>query len=216
MMLVIGNKNYSSWSMRPWVLLTHFSVPFSEHQLWLDTPEFKRDIASISPTRRVPVLHDKSAVIWDSLAICEYVNECYLQQKAWPADMQARAQARCIAAEMHSGFAALRSQLPMNCRRSPKARHWDQAAQADINRVISIWETLREAAQHASAQPYLFGEFSIADAMFAPVVVRFSGYGVELPERSLAYQQAMLAAPGVSQWMAAGVAETQRLPHEEV
>ena len=144
--LVIGNKNYSSWSLRPWLLLRHGGVAFAEVLLPLDTPEFEREVGKWSPTRRVPVLHDQGRVVWDSLAICEYANERWLGGRGWPADLARRAVARCAAAEMHSGFGALRGQLPMNVRRVPRERHWDEAAQRDIDRVQALWRELRGAA----------------------------------------------------------------------
>ena len=133
--LVIGNKNYSSWSLRPWLLLRHFGIPFDEVRLNLDTPEFFAQIGRWSPTRTVPVLHDDGLVVPDSLAICEYANERWLDGRGWPADLRVRAQARAAAAEMHSGFRALRLQLPMNCRRQPDAYRWDANAQADMDRT---------------------------------------------------------------------------------
>ena len=141
--LVIGNKNYSSWSLRPWLLLRHHGVAFEEVRLLLDTPAFPSQVARWSPSRRVPALHDAGLVVWDSLAICEYANERWLDGKGWPADIALRAVARSAAAEMHSGFGALRSQLPMNVRRQPRLPHWDAAADADIARVQEIWHDLR-------------------------------------------------------------------------
>ena len=142
--LVIGNKNYSSWSLRPWLLLRHFGVEFSEIRLLLDTPEFFAEIGRYSPSGKVPALQDGGLSIWDSLAICEYANERWLDGRGWPKNMQARAMARTVAAEMHSGFTALRSQLPMSSRRRPDAYRWDEAAQRDIDRVQALWRELRQ------------------------------------------------------------------------
>lgn len=211
--LYIGNKNYSSWSLRPWLLLTHFGIDFAEHLLWLDTPEFAADVAKVSPSHRVPVLHDQGRVIWDSLAICEYVNETWLNGRGWPQDPALRALARSAVCEMHSGFVALRTQLSMNCDRVPNAYRWNAEAQADIDRVQALWARLREAA--AGPGDYLCGEFGIVDAMFAPVVVRFRGYGPELSATSRAYMETMLALPALRAWIEAGVAEPQRLPKYE-
>jgi glutathione S-transferase len=211
-LLVIGNKHYSSWSLRPWLLLRHFGVDFNEQRLPLDTPEFGDEIARLSPSRRVPVLHHEGRVIWDSLAICEYVNEVFLDGRGWPSTLSQRALARSASAEMHSGFAAMRSQLPMNCSRLPDAYRWDESAQADIDRVQTLWEDLRAVAPKGD---FLCGGFSIVDAMFAPVVIRFHGYGPALAPASAQYVATMLAHPGMRAWMAAGVAEQERLDKYE-
>jgi glutathione S-transferase len=212
--LVIGNKNYSSWSLRPWLLLRHYGVPFTEQRLLLDTPEFAAQVARWSPSRRVPALHDGDLVLWDSLAICEYANERWLDGKAWPADIALRAVARCAAAEMHSGFGALRSQLPMNVRRQPRLPHWDAGADADIARVQEIWRDLR--ARSGDGGPFLCGDrFGIVDAMFAPVCVRFRGYGVPLDAAATSYLQAIFALPAMCEWEAAALAETERVASDE-
>jgi glutathione S-transferase len=212
--LVIGNKNYSSWSLRPWLLLRHNGVPFTEVRLLLDTPEFRDQVARWSPSRRVPALHDGDLVLWDSLAICEYANERWLDGQAWPADIALRAVARCAAAEMHSGFGALRSQLPMNVRRQPRLPHWDAGADADIARVQEIWRDLR--TRSGDSGPFLCGErFGIVDAMFAPVCVRFRGYGVPLEADAASYLQAILALPAMREWEAAALAETERVASDE-
>lgn len=210
--LVIGNKNYSSWSLRPWLLLRHFGVPFEEVRLPLDTPEFHRRIHEFSPTGRVPVLHDGARVVWDSLAICEYVNEAFLDGGAWPADLGQRALARCAAAEMHSGYAALRAQLPMNCRRTPDAYRWKPDAEADIRRVLQLWRELRGQGDG----PFLMGGFGIVDAMFAPVAIRFRGYGVALDDNARDYADALFALPAMREWQAAAEAESERLAYDEL
>ncbi|GAB2660318.1 glutathione S-transferase family protein [Arenimonas aestuarii] len=210
--LVIGNKNYSSWSLRPWLLLRNAGVAFEEVRLPLDTPEFHARVGDWSPTGRVPVLHDNGQVVWDSLAICEYANERWLRGSGWPGDPGRRALARSVASEMHSGFPALRAQLPMNCRREPRERHWDEAAQRDIDRVLSLWSELRA---QASGGDFLFGGFGIADAMFAPVCVRLRGYGVPLSGPAAAYTEAIYALPAMSEWLMAGRAETETVAHDE-
>lgn len=210
--LVIGNKNYSSWSLRPWLLLRHFGVGFAEIQLPLDTPEFHERIAALSPSRRVPALHDGGLVVWDSLAICEYANERWLDGRGWPRDLATRALARSAAAEMHSGFAALRGQLPMNLRRQPRERHWDDAAQRDIDRVQALWAGLRA---RAGGGDFLCGDFGIVDAMFAPVCVRFRGYGVALEPASEAYADAIYALPAMREWIDAASRETLRVAADE-
>ena len=209
--LIIGNKNYSSWSLRPWILLRQFGVPFVETRLPLDTPEFREQVQRLSPTCRVPVLHDGDRVVWDSLAICEYVNETFLDGRGWPSDPGRRALARCAAAEMHSGFAALRAQLPMNCRRTPNAYRWKADAEADIQRVLSLWRELR---RHAGDGPFLLGPFGIVDAMYAPVAIRFRGYGVALDDSARGFSDALFALPAMREWQAAAEAETERLAYD--
>ena len=211
--LVIGNKNYSSWSLRPWLLLRHFQVPFAEVRLPLDTPTFRDDVFRYSPSGRVPVLHDGDLVVWDSLAICEYVNESVLDGRGWPADRRQRARARSAAAEMHSGFAALRTQLPMNCRRTPDAYRWNADAQQDIDRVQALWRELRRDGGRGGE--FLCGEFGIVDAMFAPVAMRFRGYGVSLEPESQAYMDALLRLPSLREWDAAALEESERLEKYE-
>ena len=210
MRLVIGNKNYSSWSLRPWLLLRQFGVPFEETRLPLDTPEFHQRIGHYSPTGRVPVLHLGDEVIWDSLAICEVVNERHLAGRGWPDAPAARAATRCAAAEMHSGFSALRTQLPMNCRRRPAIPHWDAAATADIDRIQQLWRSLRE--QHGAGGDFLAGDFGIVDAMFAPVCVRFRAYGVPLGQPAMDYVESIYALPAMREWIAAALAEPEHLP----
>ncbi|HZH43909.1 MAG TPA: glutathione S-transferase family protein [Lysobacter sp.] len=207
--LVIGNKNYSSWSLRPWLLLRHFGVAFEEVRLPLDTPEFEAAIGRWSPTRRVPVLHDDGVVVWDSLAICEYANERWLDGAGWPAGRAERALARAAAAEMHSGFAQLREQLPMNVRRVPDRYRWDERAQADIDRVQALWRELRERC--GGDGEFLCGAFGIVDAMFAPVVYRFLGYGVTMDDTARRWCEAMLALPAMRAWREAALAESERI-----
>ena len=211
--LVIGNKNYSSWSLRPWLFLRHFEVGFDEVRLPLDTPEFRSGIGRWSPSGRVPALHHDGRVIWDSLAICEYVNRLFLDGRGWPRDPARLGAALSAAAEMHSGFAALRTQLPMNCGRRPDAYRWDAEAQRDIDRVQRMWRSLREAnREHGD---FLCGEFGIVDAMYAPVAVRFRGYGVECDPVSAAYRDALLALPAFRAWDEAAAAEVERLDKYE-
>lgn len=207
--LVIGNKNYSSWSLRPWIFLRQSGVAFDEVRLPLDTPEFRTGVARWSPTGRVPVLHDQGLVIWDSLAICDYVSRQRLDGGGWPSERRAQAHALSAAAEMHSGFGALRSQLPMNCRRRPDAYRWDAEAQRDIDRVQQLWRDLRTA--HAGDGAFLCGDFGIVDAMFAPVAVRFRGYGVECDPVSAAYRDALLGLAAFREWDAAAHAEAEHL-----
>lgn len=207
--LVIGNKAYSSWSLRPWLLLVHFGIGFTEKRLALDTAAFQDAIGPLSPSRRVPALHHDGLVVWDSLAICEYVDETWLEGRGWPAARAARARARSAAAEMHAGFDALRLQLPMNARRTPSRPHWDQAAQRDIDRVQAVWRDLRAA--HGGDGPFLCGAFGIVDAMYAPVALRFAGYGVATDETASAYCAALRALPAFARWIDEAHAEPERL-----
>ena len=211
--LVIGNKNYSSWSLRPWLLMRHFGLQFQEVMLPLDTPEFFRRIPDYSPTGRVPALHVDEDVVWDSLAICETVNERWLDGRGWPDDLRARAAARSAACEMHSGFGALRSQLPMNCRRQPRTPHWDAAAARDAARIEAIWEDLR--TRFGAGGDFLCGPFGIVDAMFAPVCVRLRGYGVPVSSSSRAYMQSVFDLPAMREWQAAAEAEPARVEADE-
>ena len=209
-LLVIGNKNYSSWSLRPWLLLRHFGVAFDEMRLPLDTPKFVSDIERWSPSRRVPALRHGELTIWDSLAICEYVDETFLDRAGWPADAAARAIARSVSAEMHAGFAALRSALPMNCRK--RVAHFVPSADAqrDIARVCALWRDCR--ARFGNAGAWLFNGFSIADAMYAPVALRFVTYGITLDEVSRAYVDSVLGDSAIEQWLRDAAAEIEALP----
>jgi len=197
--LVIGNKHLSSWSLRPWLVLKHFGLPFQEVKLPLDTPAFHRDIVEYSPTRRVPLLIDGDLKIWDSLAIAEYLNE-QVQGRAWPADASARALARAVSAEMHSGFAALRTHWPMKAIGHSTVQLPPQGV-ADVERVQQLWHELR--SQYAQRGPWLFGEYSIADAMYAPVALRFRHYGAQFSSPIVAaYQQQLIQDPHMQEWLA--------------
>lgn len=211
--LVIGSKNYSSWSLRPWLLLRQFDVAFEEVLLPLDTPEFYARIVEYSPTGRVPVLHDEGVRVWDSLAIAEYANERWLDGRGWPADRAARAFARSISAEMHSGFTALRTEMSMNCRKRVKDPPLSASCKSDVERIKSIWRQARE--RHGKAGPFLFGAFSIADAMYTPVVLRFVSYDVALEGAERAYADAILALPALRDWLAATVNEPLAPLHEQ-
>lgn len=207
--LIIGNKNYSSWSMRPWVAMTAFGIAFQEVRVLLDQSDTATKIAEYSACGRVPVLLAGEITIWDSLAICEYLAEQFPDLGMWPQDMLARATARSICAEMHSGFAALRSDMPMDIRTDKPGYGRTAGAQADIARVVEIWETcLSEFGHHQ----FLFGAFSIADAYFAPVVMRFRSYGVSLAPALQAYADRVQAHPAVARWMLEALAETEILP----
>jgi glutathione S-transferase len=211
--LVIGNKNYSSWSMRPWVAMTAFGIPFHEVRVLLDQPDTAVKIAKYSASGRVPVLLAGEMQIWDSLAICEYLAEQFPEKNMWPEDVAARAMARSVSAEMHSSFAGIRSAMSMNIRMRFPGKGRTPGAQADIGRISEIWE---ECLARYGHQHFLFGDFSIADAFFAPVVMRFETYGVMVAPALQAYCDRVRAHPAVAQWVQEAVAETESAPHHDV
>ena len=204
--LVIGNKNYSSWSLRAWLCLRKCKLEFEEVLLPLDTPEFKARISEYSPTGRVPVLWHKGDPIWDSLAICEYANDVFAAGSLWPDDVASRGLGRSMVAEMHSGFMHLRNDMPMNCRVKNRHVPMSDGLQADIDRMCSLWTTALVA--HSAGGSWLLGVFSIADAMFAPVVMRFRNYGVDVPAQVQAYCDHVLGDADMQAWVAAGLKET--------
>jgi len=206
--LVIGDKRLSSWSLRAWLLLRHFDLPFEEEVLPLDTPEYYRRIGQYSPSGRVPSLHVGDEVIWDSLAICGVAKGRWLGGRGWPGDPRARAAARSASCEMHAGFGALRAQLPMDCSRQPREPHWDEAAARDIARMQELWRGLRQA--HGDGEGFLCGSFGIVDAMFAPVCVRFRGYGVQVDRNAERYMDTIFALPAMRQWLADAALEAAR------
>ncbi|MEX1033116.1 MAG: glutathione S-transferase family protein [Cellvibrionaceae bacterium] len=214
MKLVIGNKNYSSWSLRPWLLLRFHGVPFEEVRVALFREDTRENLARYTDAGKVPVLHDNDLVVWDSLAICEYVSEHYLNGKGWPAAVKARAEARSASAEMHSGFAAIRGNLPMNCKAVNRKITVDSTMQAEIKRVDQLWSTLRS---HYSEQgPWLFGSFSIADCMFAPMVSRFRSYGIPVSSVSAEYMDRILTNEHINLWYRQGREETEIIDNAEV
>jgi glutathione S-transferase len=219
MQLVIGNKNYSSWSMRAWVLMRQLGLPFEEIRLRLDFAEssaFHQTLAQYSPAGRVPVLLDGGHAVWDSLAIAETLHEKFPGHGVWPADARARSRARSVAAEMHAGFGALREHGPMNIEAAlPEAgaRVWAEnaAVRRDVLRIDALWSD----ALAASGGPFLFGAFSAADAMYAPVCMRLRTYGFPVSATALAYGARVAAAPGVAAWIAEALAEQDFLDFEE-
>ena len=213
MRLLIGNKNYSSWSLRPWLLLSHLGIPFEEEKLSFNDPAFKARVGRYSPVGMVPVLVDGDVAIWDTLAIVEYVAETFPERGVWPRDRAARARARSICAEMHSGFSALRNALPMNCEVRFDWVPQDLQVQRDIARVIASWTDCR--AQFGAGGPFLFGAFSAADAFYAPVVRRFLGFAVKLPDVAAAYVATMDALPAMRAWVNAGLAEREFVEVDE-
>jgi glutathione S-transferase len=202
--LAIGNRNYSSWSLRAWMMLRHLGLAFSERQFLLDTPTFGSEVAAFSPTRRVPVLRDGELVVWDSLAICEYA--CELAGRGWPQQRAARAVARSVAAEMHSGFAALRAQWPMNVRARGRKTAMTAPLRADLDRIDAIWSDCR--ARFGGGGEWLFGaQYGAADAMFAAVVMRLRTYGAPLGAIARRYAEMALEDPILNEWIRAAEAE---------
>lgn len=211
--LVIGNKNYSSWSMRPWVAMVAFGIPFQEVRVLLDRDDTANRICSYSASGRVPVLlAGEEMTIWDSLAICEYLAEQFPELHLWPQDVSARAMARSVCAEMHAGFSDLRNAMSMNIRASYPGKGRTPGTQADIGRISEIWE---ECLSRFGHHQFLFGEFSIADAYYAPVVMRFRTYGVSLAPALDAYCQRVLAHPAVARWVHEALAETETAPKHD-
>jgi len=211
--LVVGNKNYSSCSMRAWLAMRKVEVHFEEKLLYLGSEKFADEIANWSPVSRVPVLKDHERVVWDSLAIVEYINENYAEHKLWPKNFAERARARSISCEIHSEFVALKSQMPMNIRASRRVKLTAEL-ELDINRVHQIWRECRRA--HKELGEWLFGEFSIVDAMFAPVVMCFKTYDVHLPEPSAEYMAHVCADGDVRHWVEVALAESAVVVADEV
>ncbi|MEZ5541486.1 MAG: glutathione S-transferase family protein [Pseudomonadota bacterium] len=212
--LIIGNKNYSSWSLRPWLFMRHFGLDFTERRVALFTDTTERELAPWFSDGKVPILLDGDLVVWDSLAILEYLSERHLNGRGWPTDSGARAMARAISAEMHSSFGQVRSELPMNCRRRFRDVPLSAAALREIERVKAIWCRCR--TDHGRDGDWLCGQFSIADAMYAPVALRFFGYTVALDGIAAAYVDTVLADPHVRAWMAAGETEAEVIAEDEL
>jgi glutathione S-transferase len=215
--LVIGNKNYSSWSMRPWVLLRGLGIPFSERQLKFHTQAWSEHIGRLSPSGLVPVLWEGEPgagfATWDTLAIAERVHELFPEHAVWPRDAQARARARSLCAEFHSGFRAFRGAMPMNIRSRYPGKGMNPDVAKEIDRIQALWSGARRAFGGNGA--FLFSEFGAADAFYAPVATRFVTYGVELKGAARDYQQALLDSPGVRDWSAEAVKETEFVAEDE-
>jgi glutathione S-transferase len=209
--LVIANKNYSSWSMRPWTLLRGRDIPFKERMIKFESQDWKDNIGRLSPSGLVPVLWEgepgKGFATWDTLAIAERLHELFPKHGVWPADAELRARARSAAAEMHSGFRALRGAMPMNIRSRYPGKGMNEGVAKDVARISAIWAQAKG--------PYLFGEFSAADAFFAPVATRLVTYAVELNGAARQYQQALLGSPAVKVWSAEAVKETEFVAEDE-
>ncbi len=212
--LIIGNRNYSSWSLRAWIFMKHLGLEFHEKQLLLDAPAFKDDIARYGPSGRVPVLLHGDLVVWDSLAICEYLAE--LTGRGWPGDRAARAVARSVCAEMHSGFVNLRAEWPLNARARNRRTPTSPGLDADIDRIDEIWMDCRRRFGATHRGPWLFGEYTIADAIYAPVVLRFNTYCARISDTARWYIASALEQPHLQEWVRAAQAEPWTLPDYEI
>ncbi|WP_105167715.1 glutathione S-transferase family protein [Pseudoalteromonas sp. T1lg23B] len=212
MQLYIGNKNYSSWSLRAWLMLEKNEITFEEIKLPLDTPAFYEALKDVTPSLKVPSIIDNDIHVWDSLAICEYINDVYLSGRAWPESVSQKAKARAVASEMHSGFSALRNEMPMNIR-AKRSLTMSEACKKDIARVEQIWA--EQMTQYADAGGWLFGRWSIADAMFAPVVMRFQTYGIAVSSQASLYMDKVLSCPVLAKWINEALQETEIVEIDE-
>ncbi|AOY90332.1 glutathione S-transferase [Marinobacter salinus] len=212
--LVIGNKNYSSWSLRPWLLLREFGIPFSEVKIPLYAEGSKETLLRYSPSGKVPAFCHENITVWDSLAICEFVADLYPEKNIWPPKLEDKALARSVSNEMHSGFFAIRNSLPMNCRKQMVFHPMTESLKSEIDRVCEIWRVCR--SRHSEKGPFLFGEFSIADAMYAPIVLRFNSYGITVGSTESEYMSTVLSLSSLKEWIAEGVAEKEFLADCEV
>ena len=212
--LLIGNKNYSSWSLRPWIAMRVAGIPFEETVIPLYEPGSRERVLAVSPTGKVPALVDGAIHLWESLAILEYLAERFPGAGLWPREIRARAHARVIAAEMHAGFVALRRHCPMNMRRAPKPRDLPAEVIADVRRIDALWTDCR--TRFGAGGPFLFGQFGAADAMYAPVVSRFETYAIEVGPVARRYMQAVMGLPAWAQWRAEAVEEAWVMPANEL
>jgi glutathione S-transferase len=211
--LIVGNKNYSSWSLRPWLAMKVAGIAFEETVISLEAADFKATVRKYSPAGKVPILVDGDVRVWESTAILEYLAEKFPQARLWPESPQARAHARAISAEMHAGFLPLRRECPMNFWRPVMARARTPDVQADVERIDTMWAECR--ARFGQGAPFLFGAFGAADAMYAPVVSRFHTYAVEVGAAAQAYMQAVMALPAWTEWRRAALREPWVLPADE-
>jgi glutathione S-transferase len=212
--LILGNKNYSSWSFRPWIAMKVAGIAFDEEVISLNAADFKERVTRVSGAGKVPALVEGPVQVWESLAILEYLAERFPAAGLWPSDPAARAQARAIAAEMHAGFVPLRRHLPMNMWRPVKPRELPAEVQVNVRRIEAMWADCR--TRFGAGGPYLFGRLGAADAMYAPVVSRFHTYAVEVGAPTRAYMTAVMALPAWREWYAAAIAEPWVLPEDEV
>lgn len=212
--LIIANKNYSSWSFRPWLAMKVAGIAFDETVISLDASDFKARVSAFGGAGRVPIVVDGDVRVWESLAILEYIAEKFPAARLWPEAVSARAHARAVAAEMHAGFLPLRRHLPMNVSRPVQKRALDEGSKADVARIDAIWSKCR--ARFGSSAPFLFGAFGAADAMYAPIVWRFHTYAVDVSRSARSYMEAMMVLPAWAEWRAAARREPWILPHDEV
>jgi len=213
MKLIVGNKNYSSWSLRAWLLLAELDLPFEEEALSFNDPTFDAKLRRYEPAETVPILIDDGTVVWDSIAITEHVAERFPDRGVWPSEPQARALARSMCAEMHASFSTLRAALPMNITARLPGLGWNVRVQEDVERITALWQAAR--SRFGSAGPFLFGRFSAADAFYAPVATRFVTYDIELPAAAAAYVAAITALPSMQRWTQAAAAENDFVPVDE-
>lgn len=212
--LIIGNKNYSSWSLRPWIFMRHFGLEFHEKRVSLFVETTVSELSPYFSDYKVPVLQDGDLTVWDSLAILEYLSERHLDGRGWPGEVTARAVARSVSAEMHSSFPNLRGELPMNCRKQFSGIALSAKAQREVDRVMQVWRKCR--TEYGVDGDWLFGEFSAADAMYAPVALRFAGYDIALDDVGSAYVQTVLKHPAIKEWIDAGKQETEVIAMDEI
>jgi glutathione S-transferase len=215
MNLILGNKNYSSWSLRPWIAMRALGIPFDEIVIPfgepIGNPQFKAQVRQYSPAEKVPVLVDGDTHVWETLAIMEYLAEKFPAAGVWPKDAKARAEARVLSSEMHAGFAALRGECPMNLRRPVRTRTLAAAAQANVARLDAMWSDCHTRY----GGPFLFGAFCAADAMYAPMATRIHTYGITMSAQSLGYVQAVMALPAFAEWKRAALEESWIVPEDE-
>ena len=211
--LIIGNKNYSSWSLRAWLAMKQAGLEFAEVRIPLDGPTTHEEIRRYSPSGKVPVLIDGDLKVWESLAICEYVADRFASD-LWPTDVAERSIARSICAEMHAGFQNLRENMPMDCRNRYPGEGMTPGVKAEIDRIFAIWRECRQ--KFGIGGDMLFGKFTVVDAMFAPVVMRFVTYGVKLDSSAKAYTDAILGLPAMQEWLAAAYSESESIPHLKI
>ena len=212
--LIIGNKNYSSWSLRPWVFMKQNQIEFDEKRVPLFTETTDEELSQYNSDFKVPVLKDGDLIVWDSLAILEYISENYLESDGWPREVSARAMARSMSCEMHSSFFNVRNELPMNCRKKFQNIKLSSEAKSEIERIKALWQQCR--TRFGTAGEWLFGEYSIADAMFAPIALRLSGYNIPLDGVEQAYVQSVLRQPCIVEWVAAGKIEKEVIGEDEI
>ena len=211
--LILANKAYSSWSLRPWILLKQFKIPFEEIVIPMDQPDTRANMLKYAPTGKCPSLQDGKIAVWESLAIIEYVAESYPDKPIWPRPKTARAHARSLASEMHAGFQAFRQACPVNFRRKPRAIELSDEVRADVGRIEKAWAHARST--FGKTGPFLFGRFSAADAMFAPVVNRFHAYDIPVAGTTQAYIEAIMALPAWKAWIVDAEAEPWRIERYE-